>query len=427
MTSGRPVRDVDVVVVGAGPAGLTTAAALARAGIGSVEVVDRERAAGGVPRHSQHLGYGLRDLHRVVSGPAYARRLIDLAVASGANLRVGISVTGWAPGSAGRGTLELETTSPVGLETVRARAVVLATGARERPRAARLVPGVRSAGIYTTGELQQAVYLERQQIGRRAVIVGAEHVSYSAAMTLDHAGVDVVAMVTDLPRQQSYVAIRAGAAMVYRFPVLVGATVLRIVGQVGQVEGVEVVHPGGTVEVIACDTVVFTGDWIADNELARAGGLRMDLASTGPVVDTGLRTSTPGVYAAGNVVHPVLTADAAALDGRAVADSVVADLRAPASRSHQGVRLLVERPLRWIAPGLVVDLGVPPPRGAFVLWTSEFRTAPRIEVHQGDRLLYGVRLRQLVPGRAHDLGASWLPRVVLDGPDLTVSVANYQA
>ena len=107
-------------------------------------------------------------------------------------------VTGWtAPGRA-------EVTGPQGLLEVHARAVVLATGARERPRAARLVPGTRPAGVFTTGQLQQWVHREHLPVGRRALVVGAEHVSYSAVLTLREAGVHPVALVTDLPATQTY-------------------------------------------------------------------------------------------------------------------------------------------------------------------------------------------------------------------------------
>jgi thioredoxin reductase len=434
VTAGRVVREVDVLVVGAGPAGLTAAASLARLGVGGVEVLDRERSAGGIPRHSEHFGYGARDLRRLVSGPQYARRLVGLAVAAGANLRVGVSVTGWADlahldglGTDGERAIELETTSPNGLETLRARAVVLATGARERPRAARGVAGTRGEGVYTTGQLQQAVYLYRQPVGRRAVIVGAEHVSFSAALTLHHAGVGVAAMVTSRARHQTYAAFRVGAAARYRFPLLTDVRVRRLLGR-GRVEGVELEHSDGTRQSVACDVVVFTGDWVADNELARAAGLQLDHASSGPLVDTALRTSRPGLYAAGNLLHPVLTADAAALDGRTVAESVLADLRAAAGPGlwarHEGsVRVTVADPLSWVAPGLLTNPVTAPPRGRFVLWANDFRRAPRIDVRQGGRELASLRSgRPLVPGRPYEIGAAWLPRVVLDGTDVTVSV-----
>ena len=77
--------------------------------------------------------------------------------------------------------------------------MVLATGCRERPRSARLVPGSRPTGVMTTSTLQQLVHLRGQRVGRRAVIVGAEHVSFSAVATLAHAGASVAGLVTELP------------------------------------------------------------------------------------------------------------------------------------------------------------------------------------------------------------------------------------
>ncbi|MGZ4435907.1 MAG: FAD-dependent oxidoreductase, partial [Trebonia sp.] len=202
-----------VVVVGAGPAGLSAAIELRRVGVGSVLVADRETEAGGVPRHCFHTGFGLRDLHRVMTGPAYARALASLATAAGAELRLGTTVTSVD----GAGTVT--TTSTRGVETVRAAAELLATGCRERPRAARLIPGDRPGGVMTTGELQQRVYLEHERLAGRALVVGAEHVSFSAAVTLAHAGARVVALVTEHERQQSYAAFRLGAALRWQVPV----------------------------------------------------------------------------------------------------------------------------------------------------------------------------------------------------------------
>ena len=124
----RTVLTVDALVIGAGPAGLAAATAARGAGAGSVVVVDREDEAGGIPRLCAHTGFGVRDLRRVLSGPAYARRWVDRAVASGVDIRTRTMVTGWS--AEGRAQL----TAPGGLFEVDARAVVLATGARERPR-----------------------------------------------------------------------------------------------------------------------------------------------------------------------------------------------------------------------------------------------------------------------------------------------------
>ncbi|HEY1005091.1 MAG TPA: FAD-dependent oxidoreductase [Streptosporangiaceae bacterium] len=410
-----------VVVVGAGPAGLSAAAELRRLGAGPVVVADREPEPGGVPRHSWHTGYGLRDLRRVMTGPAYARALVSAAVAAGAELRTGVTVTGWTTGP--DGTHAVAMTSPAGRETVAAAAVLLATGCRERPRTARLVPGDRPTGVMTTGELQQRVYLGGERLGGRALVVGAEHVSFSAALTLAHAGADVVALVTGHERQQSYAAFRFGAAVRWQVPVWTSSAVRRIAGR-GRLEGVEVADVRtGAARFVPCELVVFTGDWIPDHELARLAGLAMDPGTRGPVVDTTLATSRAGVFAAGNLVHAAETADIAALSGRHAARHIAAALqggledgpaRRPAretgARAAGPVPVLVEPPLRWISPN-AIGSAAPPPLGRFVLRSAGFRRGARLEVRQDGRLLARTRPGRLIPERPVHLGAGWLARV----------------
>ncbi len=417
------VVTADVLVVGAGPAGLSAAVELRRLRVASVLVTDRDSEPGGVPRHSWHTGFGLRDRHRIMTGPAYARALADAAVAAGAELRLGTTVTGLAGGEAQVVTM----TSARGIETVPALAVLLATGCRERPRAARLVPGDRPDGVMTTGELQQRVYLGRERLPGRALVVGAEHVSFSAAVTLAHAGADVVALVTEHERQQSYAAFRLGAALRWRVPVWTSTAVRRVAGR-WRLAGVEVADVRtGAARFVPCDTVVFTGDWIPDHELARRAGLAMDPGTRGPAVDTTLETSAAGVFAAGNLVHAAETADIAALSGRHAARHIAAVLGARPAEADSGAEppasrrpILVEPPLRWISPNAITSAAAPP-LGRFVLRSGEFRGWARLEARQGGRLLARSRQLRLVPGRPAHLGAGWLARVDPAGGPVRVS------
>jgi len=414
--------NVDVLVAGAGPAGLAAAVELRRAGVDRVLVADREQAAGGVPRHCQHTGFGARDLHRVVTGPAYARRYVADAARLGAEIRTETTVTGWA------GDRELTLTSPHGIETVHAAAVLLATGCRERPRPARLVPGSRVPGIMTTGELQQRVYLHGQRLPGRAVIVGAEHVSFSALVTLAHAGAEVAGLVTGYPEQQSYRAFALGARLRWHAPVWVNHTVSRVVATPdSRLAGVELTDTrSGAIRFVRCELLVFTGDWIPDHELARAGGVPLDPGTRGPAVDTALETGTPLVFAAGNLIHPAETADVAALTGRHAARHIAAALAAstvsastvsastvsartvPAGQVPTAPRvpLAVEPPLRWISPSAVRP-PLLPPRGRFLLRCDSFHPAARLEVRQGGRLLAIARSGRLIPGRPVHLPGGW--------------------
>jgi thioredoxin reductase len=428
--------NVDVLIAGAGPAGLAAGIELRRLGVSRVLIVDREAEPGGVPRHSAHTGFGLRDLRRVMTGPAYARHYARAAARAGAEVRAGTTVTGWpgwpgpdgatghngatghfgAAGPAGPavpdgpgGPISVTLTSSDGIETVTAPAVLLATGCRERPRAARLVPGGRPPGVMTTGELQQRVYLHGERLPGRALIVGAEHVSFSAMVTLAHAGADVVALVTDQPRHQSFAAFALAAAARWRAPVWASTAIRRIAGR-DRLEGVELADlRTGAARFVGCDTVVFTGDWIPDHELARLAGTQLDPGTRGPAVDTALATSVPGVFAAGNLVHAAETADVAAAGGRHAARHIAAALHGSGPPPGPRIPVTVAAPLRWISPNAIRAGGPPPARGHFLLRSELFRPAARLEVRQGDRVLAAARAR-LVPGRPAHLDAGWMAR-----------------
>jgi thioredoxin reductase len=406
---------VSVVVVGAGPAGLAAARELGRLGVRDLLVIEREREAGGIPRHAGHQGFGLRDLHRPLSGPAYARRLAALASRAGAELRTETMVTGWSAG----GSLEL--TSPRGRELLDPDALILASGCRERPRSARLVPGSRPAGVMTTGTLQQLVYLKGERLEGRALVVGAEHVSFSALLTLSHGGARPVGMTTELARHQSLAAFRAGAALRFRTPLWTRTRVSGIHGR-PRVEEVELTDlDTGRTRRVGCEMVVFTADWIPDNELAPMGGLELDPGTLGPAVDEALRTSRPGVFAAGNILHGAEQADVAALSGRHAAASVARFLGG-AGWPERRLRIGCRPPLAWVSPNALA--GGPPPRGRFLVRSREFLRQPRIQIAQDGRALWSGRLARLVPGRSGRLPDEWTARADPEGGPVTVFVAS---
>lgn len=404
-----------VAVVGGGPAGLSAAARLAPE-VDQVVVLDREQQAGGIPRHSDHPGYGIRDRRRFMSGPAYAEALVREARSAGAQILTGWTVTGWADDDT------LVATTPQGRVLVRPETFCFATGARERPRTARMIPGTRPDGVLTTGQLQNLVHVGHAEVGTRAVVVGAELVSWSAVMTLAEAGCRTEALISEHPVGESYALFRGPGKVMFRTRVATSTRVVAIHGR-ARVTGVEVedTHTGRR-RTIDCDTVVFTGDWIPDNELLRMAGVEIDTASLSPVVDAAMRTSKKNVFSVGNVNHPVETADVVALEGTHAAERILEHLAGrPAAKAT--VRLVAEDPVRWVSPSRWAPAGPDPARRRLVAWVDRLVPRPVVTVTQDARRVAHRRLAwPAAPGRAFRIPSSMPEGVKATGGDVRISI-----
>ncbi len=343
----------DVLVVGAGPAGLSAATELAKRGV-SVTVLDREDQAGGIPRHCNHPPYGLREFHRLMRGPAYAARLVDEALAAGVTIRTRTTVVALHPG----GTLDI--TSPQGLETLTARVVLLATGVRETSRAARLIGGEKPGGVMSTGALQGIVHLNGQRPFQRPVILGTELVAFSALLTCRHAGITPVAMIEPATRITAY-SPAAMLAGVLGVPILRGTAIDAIHGRT-RVEGVRLNRPEGP-EEMATDGVIVSGGFRPDAALLRASHLEVDPGSGGPVIDAWGRLSDPSYFAAGNLLRGVETAGWCWAEGRRVARAIAASLQGRLPAPTAARLRLTSDALRLAVPQML-PIDTPPDSGA---------------------------------------------------------------
>ena len=290
----------DVIVIGGGPAGLAAATELKRLGVPKVVVLEREPVAGGIPRHCGHSPFGMREFKRVLSGPRYAKRLVERARDTGVELLTSTTVVKAKTGG------RLLVTSDRGPEDMTAQRIVIATGVRETPRAARLISGMRPLGVVNTGALQSMIYLKNRKPFERPVIVGTELVSFSAIQTCRHAKIHPVAMLEEADR----VTARWPSDLFARMtgvPLHLKTRLLNIEGD-KSVSAVVVEDDRGRRRKIECDGVILTGRFTPEVSLARSGHLAVDPDSCGPVVDQFGRCSDPAYFATGNILRPVETA-----------------------------------------------------------------------------------------------------------------------
>ena len=289
----------DVAIIGAGPAGLATAIKLKELGITDIVVLERSGEAGGNPRHCGHSPFGLSEFKRVYLGPGYAAKMRNYAAQLDVKISLNTTVTSFAKG----GRLTLSTTH--GISQLKAKKVVLTTGIREMPRAPRFISGQRPAGIMTTGALQSMVYLSHKKPFRNPVIVGTELVSFSAIASCRHAGIKPVAMLEQNKRVTAMSALQLLPRLL-GIDLFIETQIVDIEGK-QQVTGINVINEAGQTRHIACDGIIFSGQFIPEASLARVGHLDIDPRTQGPVVDQYGRCSDADYFSAGNVLRPVET------------------------------------------------------------------------------------------------------------------------
>ena len=296
----------DVAVIGAGAAGLCAASVCASAGKSTI-VIDREDHPGGILRQCIHNGFGLRYFKEELTGPEYAERVAEKAERTGACFRFGTTVISIR--REGDGTLCLTALSAAeGVRILRAEAVILAMGCRERNRGNLAVPGSRPAGVFTAGAAQHLLNIEGILPGKKAVIAGSGDIGLIMARRLSWAGIRVEAVVEIMPYPAGLTRNIVQCLNDFHIPLLLEHSLVNILGR-ERVEAVEVAPLSGGMPVterkfrIDCDTVLFSVGLIPENELSAEVGVELNPATGGPLVDSNYETSVPGIFACGNVLH----------------------------------------------------------------------------------------------------------------------------
>ena len=313
----------DVAIVGAGAAGMAAAKAAARRGV-RVLMVDRGTRLGGILGQCVHSGFGLERYKEELTGPEYAERegaeLADLGVDVEEGATV-LSVCRVEDASAG---FELGIAAPSGYRRARCRALVLATGSRERGFGALNIAGDRPSGIYTAGSAQALINLQGCIPGRRAVVLGSGDIGLIMARRMTLEGMEVVGVHEIMPQPSGLRRNIVQCLDDFGIPLTLCSTVTRVEGA-RRLEAVWVssVDPKtrqpipGTERRIECDTLVLSVGLIPENGLADMLGCESDPATGGPKVDGSFQTSVPGVFSCGNSLHIHDLADWASAEGDA--------------------------------------------------------------------------------------------------------------
>lgn len=278
------------------------------------------------------------------SGPGFARRMLE----SLRDSRVGL-----LPRTTALQICEgprVEVVGPeIGHAFIDTSAIIIATGVRESARGIRMVPGLRPEhGLLTTGLLQQLLARNSTIPYKHTVVFGTEHVAFSAVLSARRAGGSVVAMVEPGDRIASYAAVGACAKYLFRVPIFLNCEICDIAGD-GTVEEITLNGPRGQ-HTLKCDSVLFSGGWVPDSVLAHDSGLSVDPNTRGPIIDQLMRTSLPGVFAAGNVLRGVESAGIAALEGAHAGACAAAHVKGEIGAQIGALEIAASHGIEYLVP-----------------------------------------------------------------------------
>ena len=409
-------QDVDVAVIGSGPAGLAAAVSAKQHGTGRVVILDRNSWLGGILPQCIHDGFGVEETGESMTGPEYAEKYIAMAEQQSIEVMNETMVLQFDR------KREIIAVNKKGIYKIKAKSIVLAMGCREKTRWSAMIPGDRPSGIFTAGVAQAFINLYNLMPGKNVVILGSGDVGLIMARRLKFEGANVLGVVEILPYASGLPRNVVQCLDDYDIPLFLNHTVTSIKGRerleqitIAQVDE-NMIPISGTERQIKCDTFLLSLGLIPENELSKDAGIEIDETTGGPVVDQNLETTLKGVFACGNCLQVYDIVDMLALDAKRVGENA-AELTTTKKRKT-GIRLVPGAGVRYVVPQKVTEGGTT----QLTLRAEKPGEVSTLRVIVNDKELFKKKLPWVNPANMIKVDVDIPSEVIKSGQSLEVTI-----
>ncbi|MCR5741646.1 MAG: NAD(P)/FAD-dependent oxidoreductase [Gammaproteobacteria bacterium] len=347
--------NVKLLIVGGGPAGLAAAVSAYDKGERDILILERENKLGGILNQCIHNGFGLHTFNEELTGPEYAQRFIDQVKDRNIKFMLNTTVIEVTEDKV------VKALSEEGLLIIKAEAIILSCGCRERPRGAINIAGSRGAGVYSAGTAQKLVNIDGLMPGKEVVILGSGDIGLIMARRMTFEGAKVKAVVELMPYSSGLNRNIVQCLNDFNIPLLFSHTVVEIKGD-NRVESViiaevdERLNPKmETAQEIKCDTLLLSVGLLPENELARGAKVGISRITRGAVVDDRLMTNVDGIFECGNVLHVHDLVDFVSLEAKEAGAKAVDYINnGNKNEKFESVEIKTDGGVRYVVPELIL-------------------------------------------------------------------------